>query len=81
MNYDNTNSGALFKNEKEGKESRPDYKGTLNVNGTDYWISSWIKSSKAGVKYMSLSVQPKEGRAATPERAESKPSITDDIPF
>jgi hypothetical protein len=25
MAYDNTNSGALFKNDKEGNEKRPDY--------------------------------------------------------
>lgn len=58
--FDNTNSGALFKNDKEGNENRPDYKGSLNVNGQELWISSWIKTSKAGKKYMSLSVQPKE---------------------
>ena len=88
MNFDNTNSGALFKNDKDGKESRPDYKGTLNVNGTDYWISAWIKSSKAGSKYMSLSVQPKEARQddRRPERgqpvaASAAPEFDDDLPF
>lgn len=91
MNYDNTNSGALFKNDKDGKESRPDYKGTLNVNGTDYWISAWLKSSKAGSKYMSLSIQPKEARPddRRPERgaqtgisdAHTIPDFTDEIPF
>lgn len=68
MNHDNTNSGALFKNDKEGKESRPDYRGQLNVNGTDYWISAWLKSSKAGQKYMSLSVKPKQETDRRPER-------------
>lgn len=88
MNFDNTNSGALFKNDKDGKESRPDYKGTLNVNGTDYWISAWLKSSKAGSKYMSLSVQPKEARQddRRPERgqpvaASAAPEFDDDLPF
>lgn len=59
-NYDNTNSGALFKNDKDGNESRPDYKGSINVGGVDYWISSWLKTSKKGTKFMSLSVQPKD---------------------
>ena len=58
--YDNTNSGALFKNDKEGNDKRPDYKGSINVGGTEYWISSWLKESKKGTKYMSLSVQPKD---------------------
>jgi len=60
MAYDNTNSGALFKNKKKASENHPDYRGTINVNGKDFWISSWLKTSKAGEKYMSLSVQPKE---------------------
>lgn len=86
MNQDRSNQGALFKNDKEGKESRPDYRGTLNVNGTDFWISAWIKSSKAGQKYMSLSVQPKQARDdRRPERG-SPPPVSNDfddsqIPF
>ena len=85
MNHDNTNSGALFKNDKEGKESRPDYRGTLNVNGTDFWISAWIKSSKAGQKYMSLSVQPKQAKDIKGAVAHKAPAgaadFDDDIPF
>ncbi len=30
-NYDNTNSGVLFKNDKKGNEKAPDYKGKVNV--------------------------------------------------
>ena len=60
MQFDNTNQGVLFKNDKGDNQSRPDYKGTINVNGTEFWLAAWIKSSKAGKKYMSLSVQTKE---------------------
>jgi hypothetical protein len=60
MSYDNTNSGALFKNQrKEGIATNPDYTGELDVGGVKYWVNSWIKTSKAGQKYMSLSVKPK----------------------
>lgn len=58
--YDNTNSGALFKNERKETANQPDYRGNLNVNGQDFWISAWIKTSRSNVKYMSLSVQPKD---------------------
>jgi len=84
MNHDNTNSGALFKNDKQGKETRPDYRGTLDVNGQQFWISAWLKSSKAGQKYMSLSVQPKEDRQAAPmnrQVAPPPPAFDDEIPF
>jgi hypothetical protein len=69
MSYDNTNSGLLAKNDKQGNESRPDYRGSINVDGRDYWLSAWIKTGRdgtklAGQKYMSLSVKPKDEQAA-----------------
>lgn len=60
--FDNTNSGALFKNAQKATEKHPDYKGTINVNGQEFWLSSWLKTSKQGDKYMSLSVQPKDAQ-------------------
>lgn len=76
MNYNNTNQGVLFKNDKEGKEKRPDYKGTINVNGTEYWLAAWIKSSKSGSKYMSLAVQPKQAKGS-----KQAPADDLDVPF
>ncbi len=69
MSYDNTNSGLLAKNDKQGNENRPDYRGSINVDGREYWLSAWIKQGRdgtklAGQKYMSLSVQPKDAQAA-----------------
>ena len=61
--YDNTNTGALFRNDKDGNEKRPDYKGSLDVNGEQFWISAWIRESKNdGRKFMSLKIEPKEQR-------------------
>jgi uncharacterized protein (DUF736 family) len=53
--YDNTNKGALFKNDKE-KDSQPDFRGTVNVDGTDYQLAAWVKTSDKVGKYFSLSV-------------------------
>ena len=69
MSYDNTNSGLLVKNDKQGNESRPDYRGSINVDGREYWLSAWIKQGRdgtklAGQKYMSMSVKPKDEQAA-----------------
>lgn len=60
MAYDDTNRGALFKNEQKESDKHPDYKGKVNVDGVDFWLSAWIKTAESGRKYMSLSVQPKE---------------------
>lgn len=57
--YDNTNRGVLFKNDRKDTEKHPDYKGNINVNGTEMWLSAWIREGAKG-KFMSLSVQPKD---------------------
>ena len=78
MDYDNTNSGALFKGDKK-TEKHPDYTGSLDVNGEDFYISAWIKTSKAGKPFMSLSVTPKDEKKAP----NPVPTAMDDqdIPF
>ena len=84
--YDNTNSGALFSNDdkREGKKD-PDYKGSVNVEGTEYWVSSWINTSKAGQKYMSLKLKAKKPRSdAAPAADKASPKaedFNDEIPF
>ena len=71
MQYDNSNRGAIFKNEDKQQDNHPDYKGSLNVNGVDLWVSGWLKTSeKTGKKFMSLSVKPKD---AAPVKQASKP--------
>lgn len=84
--YDNTNRGALFKNDKEGGNPNwPDYRGNINVNGQEFWLDAWIKTSKAGDKFMSLSIKPKmarehKGAPANPPAQEAQP-FNDEIPF
>ena len=74
MEYDNTNSGALFTNKDKKTDKHPAYRGSINVEGTEYWLSAWIKESKEGKKYMSLAVQAKEDKPAPKQE-------DDDIPF
>ena len=73
--YDNTNRGVLFKNNKKELPNHADYTGNVNVDGHEYWLNAWIKDSKAGTKFMSLSVRPKQPIADDP------PPIDDEIPF
>src|SRR5262245_40261570 len=63
MQYDNELKGALFKNTDKEEGNHPDYKGSCEIGGVKHWISAWIKTSKSGSKYMSLSFQVDEKSA------------------
>ena len=86
--YDDTNRGALFKNTRKETDKHPDYKGSINVDGTEYWVSSWLKVSGKGEKYLSLSVQPKDSAPQQPQQPkpqqrpqQSAADDDSDIPF
>jgi hypothetical protein len=55
--YDNTNSGALFRNERATTDKHPTHTGKINVEGRDYYLNAWVKEGKKG-KFFSLSVKP-----------------------
>lgn len=74
--FDRTNSGVLFKNERKEKDSHPDYTGNINVNGTEMWLSAWIKQGQKG-KFMSLSVKPKEQARQAPAQKAAAPAPSD----
>jgi hypothetical protein len=73
------NSGTLFKNDMKKEPGHPDYRGMLMIDGTEYWLSGWIKEGKRG-KFFSLAVKPKE---ANGNRATRRKDDDDDydVPF
>ena len=51
--YDNTNSFALFKNDKT-KDNQPDYTGNVTLEGgKEMRMACWIRESKSGLKFLS----------------------------
>ena len=77
--YDNTNSFALFKNEKS-QDNQPDYTGNITLEGgKEMRMACWIRESKSGVKFLS-------GRLSEPQvqssDAGSNASVEGaDVPF
>lgn len=72
--FDNSNRGALFLNDKEGNPNRPDFRGNIklvvpldevidNGDGTvtiARYISAWQETSDKVGTYLSISVGEKE---------------------
>lgn len=82
---DNTNRGAIWKNEDKESDTHPDFKGQLNVEGVEYWVSAWKRKPDANPKApaLSFSVKPKEQKQE-PKREQKRGSFADmesDIPF
>jgi len=56
-NYDNTNSGAAFERDNANPKA-PKWSGPLDVEGKQYEISIWEKTSKAGSAFLSIKIGP-----------------------
>lgn len=85
MQYDNTNSGAIFPAREKKTEKHPDMTGSLNVDGVEYYVSGWTKVSQKGQKFLSLSVKAKEQVAKQNVRQAQQVVANDfeddDLPF
>jgi hypothetical protein len=80
---DRNNSGVLFKNDRKEQDKHPDYKGHATLDGVDYYVSSWVRTSKKdGGKFMSLAFSPKgEQKAKAISQSRELLVDDDDIPF
>jgi hypothetical protein len=56
------NTGNLFKNDKGENPKRPDYRGSLSIDGKIYELAAWVREGNRG-KFFSLSAKPKEDKA------------------
>lgn len=53
--FDNTNRGVLFPNDKHGNDARPDYTGKINVEGVEKRLAAWLASGSSG-EYLRITV-------------------------
>lgn len=54
--YDNTNTGTLFVNERKTDEKHPDRTGSINIEGVEYYLDGWLRKSKDGKPFLSVEV-------------------------
>jgi uncharacterized protein (DUF736 family) len=79
MDYDNTNSGTLWKNESDN-EKAPMYRGKINVEGKEYEIAAWLREAKSGKgKFLSLKIQ--EPYKKPEAKKATFDDIDDSVPF
>ena len=86
MEYSNTNRGQIWPNEDKTAETPKwaDFKGTLDVDGQEYWVSAWKRKPDANPKAPSLSfsIKKKEAKQAPQaEPAQGGGDGFDSIPF
>lgn len=86
MTYDNSNSGALFKNDRKRPDFQdPDYTGKAELAGVAYYVDAWVNEVKTqpGRKFLKLKFKPKAAPAATATKPAPTQDFVDDsdIPF
>lgn len=76
-------SGALFRNEKQ-KDTWPDYRGDITINGRKYWLSGWVNEGRNG-KYLALKAKPAEEKQEQPRPQgnayAAARGLEDEVPF
>jgi uncharacterized protein (DUF736 family) len=78
--YDNTNSGVLFKNKDKTTDKHPDYTGKIDVDGREMRLAAWIREGKNG-KFMSLKLSEFQQRAEVGNAPMRDVMDGDDVPF
>lgn len=82
--YDNSNSGVLFKNDRKQGDNDPDYTGSwTDADNVEYFLSAWINDGRNG-KYMKVKLgqQKQQQRSQPPSRPQpSRDDLGEEPPF
>ena len=84
--YDNTNSFAMFRNEKGDNERRPDYTGTITLEGgKEMRMAAWVREAASGIKYLSGNISEPQVQAKDAGSANANVNNAvvegEDVPF
>ncbi len=87
--YDDTNRGQIWPNDKKDTDKHPDFKGPTNVEGQEYWVSAWKRKEGANPKAPSLSFSIQKKEAQQPRQPTPTPTtapndddwVDSEIPF
>jgi len=74
------NTGSVFANDRKTEDARPDRTGTAKIDGVDYWVNGWLRKTKNGKPYLSLSFKPKNADTTKPKQY-ILDDLNDRVPF
>jgi hypothetical protein len=65
--FDNTNRGSIWKNDRKEQDTHADFTGSINVEGVDYFLNGWLRKEGAHPKApsMSFSIKRKDKQTET----------------
>lgn len=77
------NSGILSRAQNRKSDKHPEYSGSAEIDGQEYWLSAWINEGEKG-KFFKISFTPKQpqgqqGRSDGVSRSQKQDD--DDTPF
>lgn len=83
MAYDNSNRGAVWKNDRRSSEKHPHLTGTCDIDGTEYFVNIWKNDVSENPKKPILSLSFAKKQQKAPAEPQAKPLDVDfeDIPF
>ncbi|WP_457326155.1 hypothetical protein, partial [Roseateles sp. P5_E11] len=56
-------------------DNGPDYSGSCQIDGVDYFFDSWLKTADSGRKWMSFSFKKKDKQGAGAPQRNERPNV------
>lgn len=75
---------TLFLNKAEGNDKRPAFKGSALIDGKEYEVALWKRTSANGTNYLSGQIKLAQAKGEQPTKEQPKKDdspFDDEIPF